>query len=129
MNEENIKPEAQKKMKGKLVIILGVGVAILLAVVIYLFWQYQTLTQNPNTVNREQIERVVQRVDRLIDLPQNELPTLATITDLSRLGDQPFFTNAQVGDQVLLYTTSARAYLYSPGRDIIVEVATLNLGE
>lgn len=118
----------QTKSNKKMYLIAGL---LVLAIVVcgYLFVEYQTLKRNPNIVNQQKIEAVVAKASKLIDLPQGELPTLATVTDLEQLKGQPFFAHAEVGDEVLLYTSAQKAYLYSPSKNIIVEVASLNIGQ
>lgn len=113
----------------KQMLILIVLVLIALGAFAYLFSEYSTLTQDPNAANQKKIEAVVAKAEKLIDLPQDEIPTLATVSDPSTLEGQPFFVNAEKGDQVLLYTNARKAYLYSPSKNIIVEVASLNIGE
>lgn len=66
---------------------------------------------------------VVEKVGLLIDLPEGEEPTVATVSDPGKLKDQPFFANAKSGDRVLLYTKAHKAYLYDPVRHKLVEVA------
>jgi hypothetical protein len=60
-------------------------------------------------------------------LPTDEQPTLATVSDVTKVRDQPFFTHAQNGDQVLVYTQTRKAILYRPSADRIVEVAPLSV--
>lgn len=78
----------------------------------------------------EETSDLVERVGRHLVLPQNETPTSATVSDLSKLQGQPFFAKAKVGDRVLIYTQSRKAILYDPVADKIVEVApvTFNAG-
>ncbi len=116
-------------MGTKLYFILGGLLVLVLAATVYLYMEYRALTTDPSIVNQQKIEAVVVKVEKLIDLPQGEIPTLATVTDTAQLEGQPFFANAEVGDQVLLYTTAQKAYLYSPSKNIIVEVASLNIGQ
>jgi|CXWL01.1.fsa_nt_gi hypothetical protein len=124
---ENVNSAPTKSKK--LYYILGGLVALFLAATVYLYMEYKTLTSDPSVVNQQKIEAVVAKVEKLIDLPTGELPTLATVTDTAQLSGQPFFANAEVGDQVLLYTTAQKAYLYSPSKNVIVEVASLNIGQ
>jgi hypothetical protein len=70
----------------------------------------------------------VAAVGKLIVLPTDEQPTLATVVDPSKLKNQPFFAQAQKGDQVLIYTNARKAILYSPTANKIVEVAPLIIG-
>ena len=127
MNETTETPAAPVKSKKHIVLIVLVVIA--LAAALYFFNEYSKLTQDPNAANQQKIEAVVAKAEKLIDLPKDELPTLATVSDTEALSDQPFFVNAKEGDQVLLYTNARKAYLYSPSRNIIVEVASLNIGE
>jgi len=77
--------------------------------------------------NQERAEEIVKKVAAHIILPQDSLPTVATVTDPAKLKDQPFFANAQSGDKVLIYTDARKMILYRPSLDRIVEVAPLNL--
>ena len=64
---------------------------------------------------------ITEKVGKHIILPQTETPTLATIEDAEALAkEQPFFSNANNGDKVLIY--SDRALIYSPDRDVLVNV-------
>ncbi len=117
-------PAAEMKKKGlPMKLIIGIVVVVLLAGGYYL-WQN---SKTPEQRNAEEAKKVVAKVERLISLPEGETPTLATVTDPALLKDQPFFTKAEAGFQVLLYPVAQKAFLYDPKKNIIVEVATLNL--
>jgi len=77
----------------------------------------ETGADDPNALIRE--------VGSLILLPQGEVPTVATVTDPSKLQGQQFFSNARVGDKVLIYTQAKKAYLYRPSLHLLVEVAPI----
>jgi hypothetical protein len=72
---------------------------------------------------------LIEEVGKLIILPDNEQPTVATVTDLEKLRGQPFFTNAQVGDTVLIYSLAKKAILYRPNENKIIELAPLNTAD
>ena len=86
-------------------------------------------TTNPANVatstQATQISDIIARVGALIELPQNEAPTIATVTDPSKLSDQTFFANAKTGDIVLMYTAAREAYLYDPQENKLVAVAPI----
>jgi hypothetical protein len=71
-------------------------------------------------------QRIVAEVGKLLILPTDEEPTIATISDASKLQNQAFFANAKNGDKVLIYNKAGKAILYDPVNKIIVEVAPLN---
>jgi hypothetical protein len=95
----------------------------------YYYNQYSDLKVNPQRAAQEETRTLVERVSKLIVLPQDELPTIATVSDPEQLQSQPFFRNAKAGDKVLIYANARKAVLYSPTDNKIVEVAPLNIGE
>ena len=82
---------------------------------------------NPQTVSIEEGKMLVNKVGLLIALPKEE-PTIATVTDVGKLKDQPFFSQAVNGDKVLIYTQAKKAILYRPGINKIIDVAPVNVG-
>jgi hypothetical protein len=105
-----------------LVLILSLGAAS------FFYFKADELKKNdPKVVAEIEIKDTVEKVSKLILLPTDEEPTVATVTNLEDLKDQPFFTNAKVGYKVLIYTKAKKAILYDPERNILVEVAPLSL--
>lgn len=72
-----------------------------------------------------QADEVITAVEKLAVLPEGEAPTVATVTDLEKLDDQPFFKNAKVGYKLLIYAQAHKAILYDPTLNKIVEIAPL----
>ncbi len=81
-----------------------------------------------NTPEVDQVASIVSELSKLIVLPTNETPTLATVSDPEKLRDQAFFANAQKGFKVVVYSKAGKAILYDPFQKKIVEVAPVNLG-
>lgn len=112
---------------------LAVPIAVLVLAVIagsgyYLYSQNQKPpVQNPAST-REETKGLVAEVGKLIDLPKDEDPTVATVTDISKLSDQPFFQKAKNGDKVLIYTNAKKAILYDPNAKKVLDVAPINIG-
>lgn len=113
-------------MKRFLIPILFVLLIAMTATAVY-FYQKTTNT-NPAVQAEKEAEGLVVRVGKLILLPEGETPTVATVSDPERLKDQPFFAKAKVGDKVLLYQNSKKAYLYDPINNKLLEVAPISLG-
>jgi hypothetical protein len=107
-----------------LVVVLGASGAAA-----YYYKQYDDLKKNPNKVSQDQTSATIAAIGKLIQLPEGEQPTVATVTDPAKLKDQSFFAHASVGDKVLVYTQAKKAILYNPGSNKIVEVAPVNIGD
>lgn len=117
------------KKYSKLVVILVV--LVLVGAAGYFYLQYQktnSLLQNPNQASQEETKNLINQVGKLIQLPTNESPTIATVSDISKLSDQQFFKNAVNGDKVLIYSQAQKAILYRPSINKIIEVAPVNIG-
>jgi len=108
------------------VILLVIGG--LVATTAYFYNEYQKVKKNPDLVSQEEIKSVIGDINRFMELPKDEQPTLATITDKEKLKDQDFFKNAQNGDKVLIYTKAKKAILYRPSTGKVIEFAPLILG-
>ncbi len=110
------------------------GIVIVLAAIAasaYFYFQYQRtqkLLQNPTLAAQEEVKALVTKVATLMELPKDEQPTVATISDKSKLKDQPFFVNAENGDKVLIYTNAKKAIIYRPSTNKIIEVGPVNIG-
>lgn len=77
----------------------------------------------------QEAKDLIEKVSKLVVLPQDETPTIATVSDVEKLKDQPFFANAKNGYKVLIYTNAKKAILYDPFENKIVEIAPVNLGQ
>ena len=94
----------------------------------YFYKQLSDIKKNPNKVAQDETNATLAAVGKLIVLPTGEQPTLATVTDPTKLADQPFFANAKTGFKVLIYTNAKEAILYDPVANKIVAVAPVNIG-
>ena len=71
---------------------------------------------------------LISKVSKLVILPTGEDPAVATINDAASLiKEQVFYKNAINGDIVLVYQKAAKAIVYSPSRNIIVNVGPVFL--
>lgn len=113
--------------------IAGAAIVLILAAVpsIYFYRQYRATQQklaNPTEYAQEEAKLIRGKVGKLIELPFDEQPTIATVTDAAKLAEQPFFANTQNGDKVLIFTNAKKAILYRPSTNKIIEVAPVNIG-
>lgn len=89
---------------------------------------YQKAAADPQKIAQNELQETISAVGKLIVLPTDETPTMATVSDPAKLSSQPFFAHAKVGDKVLVYTKAGKAILYNPSSNKIVEVAPVNTG-
>lgn len=111
-------------------IIGGIVAVMVLAGGGYYFYQ-QSQSPKPPTDQakaQQEVKRLVSEAGKLIELPTGEDPTVATITDITKLQDQSFFARAKNGDKVLIYTQAKKAILYDPQAKKILDVAPVNIG-
>jgi hypothetical protein len=109
-----------------IVIVLATITLLSAGAAVYFYLRFQNLSKNPALLANDENKTLLGRVGKLMILPLNETPTIATVTDLAPLKGQPFFANAKIGDKVIIYNTAKRAILYDPKDDKIIEVAPLN---
>lgn len=76
----------------------------------------------------KEVEDILVKVGRLIVLPEGEIPELATVQDAAALAaEQAFFEGTVNGDKLLIY--SQKALIYSPSRDILVNVGPIYVSD
>lgn len=98
---------------------------------VYFYIQYKKAAErlaNPGLFAQEETSTIIASVGKLMMLPADETPTVANINDKDKLANQPFFTRAQNGDKVLIYTNAKKAILYRQSINKIIEVAPINIG-
>lgn len=120
-----------KIKRSKLWLILGIFLVIILlaGAGTYGYFQYY-LPQQAQKPTEEQISpedtSLVAKVRELMELPEEE-PTIATVSDVSKLKGQPFFDKAENGDKVLIFKNSGKAVLYRPSSGKIIEVGPVTM--
>lgn len=113
-------------------IIIILALIVLAAFSGYFYLQYQNannLLKNPSQASDQEAKAIVSKVGKLMLLPTDENPTIATVSDATKLSDQQFFRNALNGDKVLIFSKAKQAILYRPSINKIIEVAPINLGQ
>lgn len=75
---------------------------------------------------KKEVQALVDKVKKLVVLPENEDPTIATITDAPALAkEQPFYKDAHNGDKLMVYMQAKKAFIYDPNRNILVNVGPI----
>lgn len=113
-----------------LLIVVGVvGLAAITAPSYYFYNRYQQAQNQAGNLSSgsNEVAMLVEKVGAHMDIPKGEAPTVATVSDKTKLLDQPFFAKADNGDKVLIFQGAKKAILYRPKTDKIIEVAPINL--
>lgn len=113
-----------KEIKVKLSVLLLVLVGC--SAIVFLSLNSRVGQPNPQ---EEDAEQLVARVSKLMLLPTNETPTVATIVDASKLTNNLDFADAKNGDRLLIYSDARKAILYDPVKNQIVRIITITIGD
>lgn len=129
--------EVVSKPKGKIGGVLKFAFGTLLVLAVGVGGTAYAITRYPQVLGlskgqaqaQAEVDMLISEVGKLLALPADEKPTVATITDVEKLKEQVFFKNAANGDKVLIYTKSKKAILYRPSEKKIVEVGAVNINQ
>ncbi len=114
---------SSKNQSKIIIIILGGLLVLALGGLGYLYYHYVAGGDKPVKTEEELIKEAV---GSRILLPE-ENPSIATVTDKTKLADQPFFKKAENGDKILIFTNSGRAILYRPKIKKVIDTTTISL--
>lgn len=113
-----------RNMKYLITIVVLLILALVGGYLSYNFYsKYQNLKKNPGAATQEETKTLTDAVGKLIELPKDETPTVATVLDKDKLKDQTFFKNAENGDKVLVYVNAKKAILYRASTNKVIDVA------
>lgn len=127
------KPGRLSKISGRRALIMFVilALAALSGLLVYKYIHAQnevTRLSNPQESAKEETRQLTAKVGRLVEIPTNETPTIATVSDVTKLQSQAFYANAKNGDKVLIFNQARKAFLYRPSTDKLIEIAPINIG-
>lgn len=92
--------------------------------------EVDSLNANPAIVEQRKTADLIAKVARLIDVPANETPQAALVSDSAALKKQyPFFTDVQNGDQILFYVKAGKVIVYRPATDKVIQTGPLNINQ
>jgi len=96
------------------------------SVAVYYYMQYRTMERRINDPAFG-VREMLTKVGKLMELPQGEEPTVATVNNPDAIKDQPFFMKAKKGDRVILYQNAGIAILYDERVNKILNFGTINV--
>lgn len=117
------------RIVGILLIAVLVGGSLATAYVFYRRYQKAlSLLANPEKLVADNKNAMLEKIRTIIELPDEE-PSTATVTDVEKMRDQPFFAKARIGDVVLIFYKEAKTILYRPSENRIVNWAFVDTGQ
>ena len=116
--------KSPKRRPWALIIVSTLFLVALAAAVLF-FIKYQDIKSDPAGATAAQTSSLVAKVGKHMALPDNETPTVATVSDKDKLSNQPFFEKAKNGDKLLIYTNSKQAIIYRDATDKIINVGPI----
>lgn len=119
------KPKSAKSAAPKKIGALVVSVVFVAAIGAAAFFGYKYFFGlNSTQAGDREVAALVAQISKSVELPDS-IPTLATVTDKSKLAGQSFFDKAENGDKVLIYADAEKAILYRPSSGKVIEVAPI----
>lgn len=128
-DEIPVPPKRKSAVKKIFKLLLFIFILVLMGTAGYFYYQYQKLAKSPiaGQIQAEaEAQQAIKAAGKLMLLPDGEAPTVATITDIDKLKDQPFFKNAKNGEKVLIYPTLKQVIIYDPVSNLIINVGSVN---
>lgn len=117
--------ESMKLTKKKSYKTLAIVIGVLIVVALVAGFAYKKYTSSTSYIEKKakkEAAEVVKSAGKLILLPAGE-PSIFVIQDPALLvSQQAFFQGSVAGDQLLVYPEAAKAIIYSPSRDIVVNM-------
>lgn len=121
-------------MKKNTYIAIGIVIVVLVLLAGGLYYRtYQTagpnnLTNGTSTAQTAQLQAVLAKLATHMVLPTGEVPQIGQIDDpVQAAKTQPFVAGAQKGDLLIVYVKALKAIVYSPSRDLIVNVGPVSM--
>ena len=109
---------AEANMKNALIAILSL---LLLVAIGTTGYYYRQSKQVAKAVASDETTDIVTFLSQFVELPSEE-PTLAVVTDQSKLANAALAQKAQNDDRILLYPQAGMALLYRPSSHKLVDI-------
>lgn len=129
--------QANKNISGRKILPV-IFVVIFLAVVGGLIWTYKgysdmkkklaaaSAVQNDIEKIKQENMALIKKVGEHILLPDDEVPSIATITNAEALKiEQPFYRDAKDGNRVIIYMQAKKAIIFDEEKNILVNVGPI----
>ena len=134
MNERQ-RSDARGEMKksNKVLWIITIVIALAgISTAVFLYMENQRIKTDPSVLTEatkkaadEEARSLKAKVAKLMQLPSDEDPVVATVSDKEKLKDQPFFKEAENGDRILIFTEAKKAVIYREKDNRLINVGPI----
>lgn len=81
-----------------------------------------------NELNQAETKALLEKVGKLIVIPSNEDPVVATINDVETLAtQQDFYKDANNGDKLIIFYSAQKAIIYDEEANVLVNVGPVSI--
>lgn len=132
-------PQMKNKSGRVAVPILAVVTLVALSGCAFMFIKYRIAQRQINSLSspqeqqelaKKEVQSLVAKIGKLIILPTDEEPTVATVTDADALkSEQPFYKDAVNGNKVVIYMQAKKAVIFDETKNILVNVGPIFVDE
>jgi hypothetical protein len=123
-------PSSSKSPSTKTILLIcGAVVLVLIGALATVLWKYNQ-KNSPSaqaTEASKTSQRIIEKVGKIYMLPEGGDPTVALIQDKTKLGNQEFFSKAENGDYVLVYSKDKMALVYREKENKLINVGPIAL--
>ena len=121
------------KKSNKVLWIITIVIALAgISTAVFLYMENQRIKTDPSVLTEatkkaadEEARSLKAKVAKLMQLPSDEDPVVATVSDKEKLKDQPFFKEAENGDRILIFTEAKKAVIYREKDNRIINVGPI----
>lgn len=123
----------QPTISNKKILFFGLAALVIIVMLtpsIYFYTKYQSaqkVLQDPAALTAKENQALIDKVSKIIELPEGESADIRTVTNKSEVANQPFFQKAENGDKVLVFAQAKKAFLFRPSTNKIINVAPITV--
>lgn len=129
MAKEKILKFKKNKILNTVAISLVILIIVSLSFFTFYFYKKSSSINNINTteLSTSEINKVIKKVQAMVVVPEEEIPSVAMVTDPTLLSAQSFFASAKKGDIVLLYSSLGKVILFDMQIGKIIDIAPIDM--
>ena len=127
------KKRIKKRVGVKRVSLILIAVVVTAALGFFVYGYFNTrnelmsIKNSSSSSGASEVQQLIDKVGKLVQLPAGEAPTLATVSNVAQLKNQQFFAMAKDGDKLLIYSKSGLGVLYRPSTNKVISYSPINL--